>query len=158
LIPRHSLIYMQKDILQKIEHYCAYQERCHLEVERKLSELGIYGDAILPYIAHLLEHNFLNEERFTSLFVQSKFNQKKWGRVRLKLELQQRQIQGRLIEKALKQISTVLYNQTFYQLADKVWETSTETNLWKKKKKTADYLSRKGYEFERIQAFLNDKD
>jgi regulatory protein len=149
---------MQKEILKKIEHYCAYQERCHLEVERKLRDLGIYGDDILIYMAHLIAHNFLNEERFTALFVQSKFNQKQWGRVRLKLELQQRHINSRLIDKALKDIAPALYTQTFYQLADKIWETTAETNIWKKKKKTADYLSRKGYEFELIQEFLNDKD
>lgn len=149
---------MQKEILRKVEHYCAYQERCHVEVERKLKDLGIYGDEILPYVAHLIEHNFLNEERFAALFVQSKFNQKQWGKVRLKMELQQRHMHSRLIEQALNTISTHNYTHTFYQLADKTWETTAETNIWLKKKKTADYLSRKGYEFELIQAFLNDKD
>ena len=35
-----SLIEVQK----KLEHYCAYQERCHKEVTQKLRDLGVYGN------------------------------------------------------------------------------------------------------------------
>lgn len=148
---------MEKEILRKLEHYCAYQERCHVEVERKLRDLGVYGEQQPMYIAHLIEHNFLNEERFAELFVRSKFNQKKWGNIRLKLELQQRQIHSRLIDKALKNIPKETYLNTFFALAEKVWESTQGTNHWVKKSKVSASLSRKGYEFELIQEFLEDK-
>ena len=65
--------------LQKLQAYCAYQERCHSEVESKLYQLGIFGDAADAIIAQLIEDNFLNEERFAIAYARGKFQMKSWG-------------------------------------------------------------------------------
>jgi regulatory protein len=135
-----------KEILAKLEHYCAYQERCHWDVSKKLNELQIYGESQDVYIVHLIEHNFLNEERFANLFSISKFNQKAWGRIRIKNELKFRQISDYLIRNALATIS----NEAFYEKLDKIalqiWETTHEKSALKKRKKCCDFLLRKGFE------------
>ena len=68
-----------KDALRKIEHFCAYQERCHQEVEAKLYGYKLSSHEIAEAIGHLLANNYLNEERFACLFAISKFHQKKLG-------------------------------------------------------------------------------
>lgn len=143
------------EIKNKIEHYCAYQERCHEEVISKLKSLKLSYDDIDEYIVHLIEHNYLNEERFACSFVRGKHNIKKWGRIRLINELKIRKISKFLIEKALNEISVENYATNFNTLAEKEWETIKETNLQKKKKKFCDFLLRKGYEsnliFEKLE-------
>lgn len=67
------------EIQKKMEHYCAYQERCHQEVTQKLKGLGIYGTPMDTVISHLIEQNYLNETRFSEQFVRGKFNIKKMG-------------------------------------------------------------------------------
>ena len=37
---------MESSVKNKIEHYCAYQERCHYDVKNKLNKLGIFGDQL----------------------------------------------------------------------------------------------------------------
>ncbi|WP_264511531.1 regulatory protein RecX [Flavobacterium sp. N1719] len=133
-----------------MEHYCAYQERCHAEVQQKLKEYAISTAEKDEIIVSLLQNNYLNEERFALLFAVSKFHQKKWGKVRIKNELKARQISDFLIQKALKEINPEEYEVTFEQLAAFQWEQIRETNALKKKKKFCDYLLRKGWENDRV--------
>ena len=146
------------DYKKKLEHFCSYQERCHQEVINKLFDLKIKSSEHEHIIVHLIENNFLNEERFTNLFAVSKFHQKKWGKIRIKNELKARKISDYLITKALKGIPSDEYEMTFETLAEKHWETITEKNELKKRKKFCDYLLRKGWEseliFEKLDKFL----
>lgn len=134
------------EIKNKIEHYCAYQERCHEEVISKLKSLKISFDQIDEYVAYLIENNYLNEERFACAFVRGKHNIKKWGKVRLINELKLRKISKFIIDKALKEISSETYFTTFNTLAEKEWDSIKEKNIQKKKRKFCDFLLRKGYE------------
>ena len=139
-----------EDILQKMEYYCSYQERCHIEVSEKLRSFVLNQAEKDRIIVHLIESNFLNEERFALVFSISKFHQKKWGKIRIKNELKARKISDYLVTKALKEIPSEEYEMTFETLAEKHWESITEKNDLKKRKKFCDYLLRKGWESERI--------
>jgi len=133
-----------------MEYYCSYQERCHIEVSEKLRSFVLNQDEKDRIIVHLIESNFLNEERFALVFSISKFHQKKWGKIRIKNELKARKISDYLVTKALKEIPSEEYEMTFENLAEKHWESITEKNDLKKRKKFCDYLLRKGWESERI--------
>jgi regulatory protein len=137
-------------ILQKLEYYCSYQERCHIEVIEKLRGFAISDIEKDKIIVHLITQNFLNEERFASVFAISKFHQKKWGKIRIKFELKARKISDYLITKSLKEIPIDEYDNTFQILADKYWYSLTEKNSLKKRKKFCDYLFRKGWESESV--------
>ena len=138
--------YTIEEAKRKLEHYCAYQERCHKEVVSKLRELQMVPQAIDVIIVHLLDHNFLNETRFAETFARGKFRVKKWGKRRIENELKLRQISAYNIKKGLAQISESDYFETFDLLALKRLEAITETNKYKKRKKLADYLLYRGWD------------
>jgi len=150
--------YTVEEAQRKLEHYCAYQERCHDEVIQKLKSLNMIPQAIDAIVVHLLDHNFLNEERFACSFARGKFRIKQWGRRRITNELKARNISKYNIDRAMKEIPQGEYLETFYVIADKQWETVRESNLFKKKRKVMDFLLRKGYESnlvqEKISSFL----
>lgn len=139
-------IYTIKQAIQKIEHYCAYQERCHEEVEQKLRSMKMDSDEINQIISHLISENFLNEERFACSFARGKHRIKHWGKIRITNELKFRGINQTLITIALKEISPEEYYETFDQLANRNWESIREPNALKKRKKFCDYLLRRGFE------------
>ncbi len=136
----------EKNARQKLEFYCSYQERCHQEVQEKLYSYELSENERNQIIVHLIEHNFLNEERFARSFARGKFRIKHWGKNRIVIELKQRQISAANIKCGLTEISEEEYQDAFDKLAEKHWETIRETNALKKKKKFCDYLLRKGWE------------
>jgi regulatory protein len=139
-------VFSIKEAIKKIEHYCAYQERCHDEVVQKLRAMKMDTDEIDTIIVKLIQDNFLNESRFASSFARGKHRIKFWGKNRIVNELKFRNIGQYNINLALKEISNEEYLDTFEKIATRNWDSIKETNLQKKRKKFCDYLLRKGFE------------
>ncbi|MBO0321266.1 RecX family transcriptional regulator [Muricauda sp. CAU 1633] len=150
--------YTLPEATKKMEHYCAYQERCHYEVVEKLKGMRMIPEAIDQIVGHLIQENYLNEERFAKSFAHGKFNIKKWGRKRIVLELKQRQISTFNIKSALAEITEEDYHNTLDGLAKKRLEQIKESNPLKRKKKLADYLLYRGWEshlvYEKLQELI----
>ena len=138
--------YTVDEAKKKLEYYCAYQERCHKEVTQKLKDMYMIPEAIDVIIVHLLEHNFLNEERYTKAFVSGKLKIKKWGKRRLVLELKRKNISKTNINQALTEIDEKEYIDIFNDLAERRFNSIKEKNKHKRRKKLADYLSYRGWE------------
>ena len=103
----------------KAQATCAYQERCQQEMRDKLYDWGLHSIEVENIIAQLITDNFLNEERFAIAFAGGKFRIKKWGRVKIKLELKKRKISDYCIRKALQQIDDKDYLRTIRELIAK---------------------------------------
>src|SRR3954470_11095456 len=89
---------------EKIQRYCAYQERCHQEVRHKLFEFGLYQSEVDEILTGLITDGFLNEERFAKAFAGGKFRMKKWGRIKITHELEARNISKNCIRTGLLEI------------------------------------------------------
>ncbi|MCP2029934.1 regulatory protein [Flavobacterium sp. HSC-32F16] len=135
-----------KEALQKLEHFCAYQERCHDEVVTKLYSLKMTSDEIDLIVVQLIEGNFLNETRFACSFARGKHRMKSWGKIRITNELKARHISSTNISLALKEIAAEEYFETFENLSERSWNSIQENNTLKKRKKFCDYMLRRGYE------------
>jgi regulatory protein len=71
--------YSNSEALQKLMKYCAYQERCHQEVNQKLFDWGFLPEDRDEIIVRLIQENFINEERFARAYCRGKFRQNKMG-------------------------------------------------------------------------------
>lgn len=130
----------------KIERYCAYQERCHLEVVQKLRDMRMIPAAIDELISHLISENYLNEERFSRAFARGKFRIKHWGKKRITLELKRREISAYCIQSALKEIDETEYLNAFHELAEKKARSLPCGKPLALQKKLIDYLLYRGWE------------
>ena len=147
---RQNTTYTFEEARRKLEGFCAYQERCHKEIDRKLTDMNVIALVREEIIMHLIRHDFLNEERFAKSFARGKFKIKKWGKVRIVRELKQRNITDYIIKSALEEITSEDYMFTFNELAEKKCATIKEANVYKKRKKLADYLFYRGWETDLI--------
>ena len=145
----------KEQALQKLRHYCGYQERCHSEVKEKLWQLKVNRKEHDEIIASLIEDDYLNEERFAIQFAGGKYRIKQWGRVKIKYELKQRMVSEYSIKKALKQIDEKDYIKTLNKLAEKRYASLKDEQWIVRKKKTIDYLLQKGFESEQVNKILD---
>jgi regulatory protein len=145
---------MESSVKKKIEHYCAYQERCHLEVTNKLNKLGVFGDELDEYVCYLIDENFLSETRFCEAYVRGKFNNNNWGKIKLSRELKLRNISDWNISNALNQIKSEDYNKKLRKLCKKLVENSDKPEF-ELRNKVVKNLSYKGWEIDLIIKTLN---
>ena len=113
-------------------------------------------EAIDQIVGHLIQENYLNEERFAKAFARGKFQIKKWGTNRIVRELKFRDISAYNIKSALAEIQNEDYLKTFDELAKKRLGQIKETNPFKKKKKLADYLLYRGWESHLVYEKANE--
>ena len=140
----------KEQALQKLRHYCAYQERCHSEVKEKLYSFGLGKNDAEEALSTLIEENYLNEERFAAQFAGGRFRMKQWGRVKIRYELKQKQVGEYSIKKALAAIEEEDYCRTLERLATDKWEELKGETGFARHGKLKDFLTRKGYETDSI--------
>ncbi len=133
--------------LLKLAAFCAYRERCSSEVQAKMAEWELSESLQKRLMAHLQAENYLNDERFAAAYAHSKFRQKQWGRVKIRLMLRQKKLSDAIIRHALNSIDGDEYWATLLELAEK-----KAAELINKPKKTAPknslfrFLVGKGFE------------
>src|SRR5690606_38817423 len=107
------------EALAKIQRYCAYQERSHKEVKTRLYDYGLYENQVDELIAQLITEGFLNEERFAKAFAGGKFRMMKWGKLKIKNELEFLGLTKNCIQRGLKEIDSTDYSKTLKALIRK---------------------------------------
>lgn len=155
--PMYKKPLTKEQALQKLKHYCAYQERCHSEVKEKLYQLGVWKKDHDEIIASLIEENYLNEERFAIAYAGGKFRVKQWGRVKIKYELKQKQVSDYSIKKAMKQIDEGEYVSVLNKLAKEKYAALKSEQYLVRKKKTMDYLLAKGFEADLVRKAVENE-
>lgn len=142
---------------EKIKHYCGYQERTHQEVRDKLYGFGIRSAEVEQLISEMIQEDYLNEERFAIAFAGGKFRMKQWGRVKIKMELQQKRISTYCVKLGLKEINEADYATTLKKLGEKKLATiKGEKNIFITMTKLRNYLLQKGYESPLVTEIVNE--
>ena len=142
--------------IPKIRQYCSYQERCHSEVRDKLYAFGLNKGEVEELISQMIVENYLNEERFATIFAGGRFRMKKWGRVKIRYELKKKKVSEYCIRKALEQIDDDVYMKVLNDAAIRKWQLLIrEKNTFTKRKKLRDYLISKGFESDLIKEEIN---
>jgi regulatory protein len=151
-------IFTPHEALVKAESWCAYQERCQQETRDKLYSWGLHQHDVENVIAELITKNFLSEERFAKAYAGGKFRIKKWGRVKIRLELKRRKLSDYCIKKGLAEIDEDDYLKTLKKIAEEKSKNVKEKNALKKKFKVMNYLLSRGFENDLVREVVGEFD
>lgn len=131
---------------QKIERYCAYQERSHQEVRNKLYAFGLYRADVEEILSTLITDGFLNEERFSRAFTGGKFRMKKWGRIKIIHALEGKGVSANCIRMGLKEIDEGDYLATLRALLKEKMRSLDAANIYALRGRLSKFAILKGYE------------
>ena len=139
-------VYDIKVATDRLKDYCAIQDRCQLEVIKKMKDWGLLKITQEYILAILIQERYVDEERYSKSFCRGKFKIKKWGKRKIINELKKKHISENCILNGLKEIDEVQYLKELESLYQKKRNNIHEKNHFIKKKKIATYLINKGYE------------
>ena len=148
--------YSVQEAKEKIQRYCAYQERCHQEVRNKLFEYGLGRNDVDELITHLITTNFLNEERFAKAFAGGKFRMKKWGRLKIVHALEAKGLTSNCIKAGLNEIEPGDYLKTIHDFLVHKNNTILTDNIYEQRDKLSKAAILKGYEPELVWTILRE--
>ena len=138
-------------LADKVMKFCSYQERSRLEVRRKMAALKMPPAEAERLLVDLVEMNFVSDERFAESYIRGKMNIKRWGKVKMRVELHQRGISDEIINQKFDEIDDEQYFANLRYLVEK-W---SRENPQGEKVKLIKFLLSKGYEMGDINAILN---
>ena len=124
-------------------------------LRHKLFSLKLSSKSANDIIEYLIDNDYLNEERYTKMFIQGKLRIKKWGRIKLKYELRLKGIDIKIINKHINQISEEDYIKYFNEFSTnkiKFLKGSTD----QKKRSFINYFTYRGWENNLIYEKLKD--
>jgi regulatory protein len=67
------------EALEKLRHFCAYQERSQAQVIRKMKNLSVDAEFHENLLAALVEEKFLDQQRYAASYARGKSRIKGWG-------------------------------------------------------------------------------
>lgn len=145
----------EKIIIEKIQSYCLYQDRCVMEVKNKLYSFKVSSQLVENIVEYLIDNDYLNEERYTKMFIQGKLRIKKWGRIKLKYELRSKGIDIKTINEHINQITEEDYMNYFNEFSTSKIKFLKGTKD-QKKRSFINYFTYRGWENNLIYQKLRD--
>ncbi len=147
----------EKEVLKKIARFCSYRDRSIGEVKLKLRSLGVTSGENQKFIDYLTQEKYLDEERFSRVYVRSKLLHNHWGRQKIYAGLKSKFVDIQHIEKALETIDMDEYNVILKGVLQKKTIELKSLEPIARKQKLIRYALSKGFTYEEIMKQLKTK-
>ena len=97
-------------------------------------------------IEKLKEDKFIDDERFASAFANDKFKFNKWGKMKIRYELQNKMVEDEYISKALSKIDKNEYQEVALKLMNDKMRKTKEPDNYILKQKVMRFMASRGFE------------
>lgn len=103
-------------ILQRMASFCSVKEYCIRDIRQKIKATDLSDEACERIINRLCTEKFIDEKRYTQAFVRDKLRFSKWGRIKIRYELQKKEIPAALIQQVLGDIDETAYRKILKEI------------------------------------------
>jgi regulatory protein len=137
-------------MLGRMMRLCAGRECCRSEIRRKLS--GLPAADVQDILDTLCREGYLDDARYARAFAHDKSALQGWGSLKIRLALQQKQIDADVIATALESIDLPAADARMEQLLRAKWKAlAREEDPARKEARFFRYALGRGYGYEEIK-------
>ncbi len=127
-------------------YLCSRGEKCKSDIRKKLFDWKAKPEEFDKIIEELEKQQFIDEKRYANYYVKDKFRFNKWGRIKIKAMLYQKQIPEKLILESIDKIKEEDYLEMLINVINDKQKHLKETDAYKKKTKLLQFAVGKGFE------------
>lgn len=152
----------KEQALKKMQNICSKNEKCVFDIENKLYKLGISKADINEIIGSLKQDGFIDDIRYAEIYVKEKFYLNKWGKIKLKFMLMQKNINESVVNNELEKIPDDEYVKTLESLLEKKYKTFKSADVTTKRRKLLAFANSRGFEsgkvFDIVKKVIDNKE
>ena len=135
---------------------CGKSEKCSYDVLLYLKKYELTHTQRNEIVAQLTDEKFIDNARYALAFTMDKFRFNRWGRIKIRYELNMKKIPAAAIEDALAQIDETEYAKTIKML---ILQRKMEApSPFEYSQKILRYMFGKGFEPELVEGVLQTLD
>lgn len=153
--------FSEYDALNRMAKLCAKREYSRGEIKDKLSCLGVSTDKQEHIISKLISLNYINDERYASMFIADKIKFNKWGPIKIEQGLLAKHVPESIYKPLLKEIDDGVFLNVLIPLLKKKYTTINAKNKYEKKQKLFRYGLSRGFNYNilnKVFSYLNFTD
>jgi regulatory protein len=139
-----------RELLERAARLCSTSEKCSSEIREKLIAWGMAEEDTVKALDYLEKNNFVDDRRYTEYYVKDKLKFNRWGRIKIRYALQQKNLKNEVITQALDSIDPDEYEQILNDVITRKANQLTPINDPKKKARLIRYAAQKGFTSEEI--------
>ncbi len=142
-------------VLNRMRRLCSRSERCSSDILRKVVALGIPEPESV--VEQLVSEGYIDDARYARAFARDKSSLQGWGKVKIRVDLQRKNIDEPTITAALSEIDLEAAEQKLRKLAlAKLRQLRSESDPRVRKAKLLRYLMGRGYTYDEIVEIYDD--
>jgi regulatory protein len=147
----------KKDILYKLQRYCARSEHCTQDILIKLRSWGVPEQEHEEILRSLRQDHFLDDARYALLFSTEKWVSQYWGKDKIIHHLAEKEIPEDIIQSAIHHVPDDAYRLGVFIHLSKKWESYSDSSTSQKLRKLQAFAAGRGYESELFSEWLQQR-
>ncbi|MDD2636043.1 MAG: regulatory protein RecX [Bacteroidales bacterium] len=144
-------------VLHKAQAMCSKSEKCKSDITKYLQKYDLSEKDIDLIIKKLIEEKFIDDSRYVRFYVNDKLKFNKWGKIKIRYSLRQKQIEEHIINDSLQQIDDDIYIETLKTIIEQKSKSIKKPNdKIKRKSALLRFATSRGFEYSLIMKIIND--
>jgi len=144
-----------KEAKEKVMQMCSRRECCRKDIIDKAVSWGCTPAEARELVDFLVEQKFVDERRYTEVFVKDKLRFNKWGKVKITYMLRNQNIDKNIMTDILTEIDEAEYLQILTTELQKKCKTIKDVNHYEIKRKLFRFAASRGFEPEIINEAIS---